>query len=196
MSVGAGGACPGTSPSASPHREGRERVCNRPDHGRDRCRGGGASAARGRRRAAGGGLATSSPRPTMATATGCSSGANTKQARASSARPRISTPIAQTTTTTSPRLSISSACGETSPMTCRRPSQLTAAAWTSNEPRQVPPRPGGALAQQGRTDEAFCLIQNWADQQPRAPVPRIESRGSTRNWATGGAAKDQLLEAL
>ena len=52
------------------------------------------------------------------------------------------------------------------------------------------------LAEKGREDEAFGLIEDWADRQPSRPGPRIELARLTDEFGDRETAKEHLLEAL
>jgi tetratricopeptide (TPR) repeat protein len=52
------------------------------------------------------------------------------------------------------------------------------------------------LAEQGRNDEAFRLMQRWVDQQPSAADPKIELARLYEELGNRTAAEDRLTEAL
>jgi tetratricopeptide (TPR) repeat protein len=52
------------------------------------------------------------------------------------------------------------------------------------------------LAEQGRTDEAFRLAQNWVDQQPSLADPKIELARLYEEFGDRAAAKERLIEAV
>ena len=52
------------------------------------------------------------------------------------------------------------------------------------------------LAEQGRTDEAFRSIQDWANQRPSLAEPKIELARLYDEFGNRSAAKDRLIEAV
>jgi tetratricopeptide (TPR) repeat protein len=52
------------------------------------------------------------------------------------------------------------------------------------------------LAEKGRTDEAFRLLQAWADQQPWLADPKIELARLHEECGDRAAAKERLVEAV
>jgi Tfp pilus assembly protein PilF len=52
------------------------------------------------------------------------------------------------------------------------------------------------LAEQSRTDEAFRLMQRWADQQPATADAKIELARLYEEFGNRAAAKERLTEAL
>jgi Tfp pilus assembly protein PilF len=52
------------------------------------------------------------------------------------------------------------------------------------------------LAQQGRTEEAFRLIEGWVQRQPTSPDAKIELARLNDEFGNRQAAKENLIEAL
>ena len=52
------------------------------------------------------------------------------------------------------------------------------------------------LAQQGRSEEAFSLIQRWGQRQPNSPDAKIELARLNDEFGNRQAAKEDLIEAL
>jgi tetratricopeptide (TPR) repeat protein len=52
------------------------------------------------------------------------------------------------------------------------------------------------LAEQGKTEDAFRSLQNWADQQPMLAEPRIELARLHDEYGNRQAAMDRLVEAV
>jgi tetratricopeptide (TPR) repeat protein len=52
------------------------------------------------------------------------------------------------------------------------------------------------LAQQNRNEEAFRLLEGWADRQPLSAEPKIELARLYEEYSDPEAAKQQLVEAL
>ena len=52
------------------------------------------------------------------------------------------------------------------------------------------------LAQQGRTEEAFRLIEGWVQRQPTSPDAKIELARLNDEFGNRQAAKEHLIEAL
>jgi tetratricopeptide (TPR) repeat protein len=52
------------------------------------------------------------------------------------------------------------------------------------------------LAEQGRTQEAFRLVEGWVSQQPASPDAKIELARLCEEFGDRSAAKDHLIEAI
>jgi Tfp pilus assembly protein PilF len=52
------------------------------------------------------------------------------------------------------------------------------------------------LAEQGRTDEAFRLVEGWAQRQPGLADAKVELARLNEEFGNRQVAKDQLIEAL
>ena len=52
------------------------------------------------------------------------------------------------------------------------------------------------LAEQGRSEEAFRLLQGWADRSPASPEPKVELARLLEEHGDRHTAEDQLLTAL
>ena len=52
------------------------------------------------------------------------------------------------------------------------------------------------LAEQGYRDEAFRLVENWANRRPHSPQPKVELARLSQEFGDLPAAKEQLRQAI